>query len=323
LFPFAGSPAALAGLSVGDTILEVDGRGLGTLGPGGLQAALNATDGEVQLAVRSLDGSERRLGVRPERIVDPTVRHARLLDAERGIGYLAIVSFSHKTPGEFDAAIADLQAGGGLQALVIDLRGNPGGILDAAARVANRFLDAGTIVSTLTRDGLHTTEADPDEARLHGLPLVLLVDGGSASSSEVLAGALQDHRVAVLVGEPTYGKGTVQTLTSFDGDRAVVKLTTAVYYTPAGRRIERIGEDARQHGLAPDVEIELLEDERLAVHRFLASYSPPAEVLPALEAWEASAGRELVQRPPADRQLAAAIDLVDGGALHLQVSRAQ
>ncbi len=123
----------------------------------------------------------------------------------------------------------------GLKALIVDLRSNPGGILDSAVLLANRFIEEGTIVATRTRRDTRVTEAELEEAHLLGLPLVLLVDSSSASASEVLAGALQDHCVAAIIGESTYGKGTVQTLERFASDRAIVKLTTATYFTPSWR----------------------------------------------------------------------------------------
>ncbi len=325
LFPFPDAPADRAGMRVGDRLVEIDGAVVAELGPGGLQRSLQAADGELDVRVTGLDGEERELVIRPERVIDPTVRHARLLDATLGVGYVAIVSFSHKTPEEFDRAIAELEPQG-LRGLVLDLRSNPGGILEAAERIANRFIQEGTIVATKTRHQTYETKADPDEATLAELPLVVLIDGGSASSSEVLAGALQDHRRAVLVGEASYGKGTVQTLTTFDGDRAIVKLTTATYYTPAWKRIERNGEGEDEHGIAPDVQIELADEKRAEIYRHLASYSPPHGVLPALLRWEAEEQAELVPRHPEDPQLEVALDLFRGQPLdpgRYEVSRAR
>ncbi|MEW6071450.1 MAG: S41 family peptidase [Planctomycetota bacterium] len=312
LFAFPDSPAARAGLGVGDTILEVDGIRVAEMAPGALQSHIrSAGPRTVRLVVRDLAGEERGVDVTPERIVDPTVRHARLVDPHLGVGYLAVVSFSHRTPGEFDAALEELRPEG-LRALIVDLRGNPGGILDAATLLANRFVREGRLVATRTRQLTQETSARAEEATCAGMPLVVLVDAGSASASEVLAGALQDHGAAALVGEPTYGKGTVQTITSFAEYAARVKITTATYYTPAWRRIERNGEDGREGGIVPDVVVPLDAAARTAVYAHLATYPPPAAALPAIRAWEEREGIELVASPPPDAQLDAALALLRG-----------
>lgn len=314
LFAVPDGPGGRAGLRVGDRILSVDGTPLGELPAPGLSAYLQSGPERVELCVLGLDQRERTLDVRPEAVLDPTVRHARMIDPENGIGYLAILSFTHRTPEEFDRAVTSLRQAG-LRGLVVDLRGNPGGILDAAVELANRFVPEGVLVSTQTRKELRPVEADPAKATLAGMPLVLLVDERSASASEVLAGALQDHAAGALVGRPTYGKGTVQTLTRFGENRAIVKLTTANYLTPSGRRIERHeGEDS---GLAPDVAVGLEPDEREAVYRYLASYTPPEEALEAIRAWEDDSERRLLPPPPPDRQLDVALRLLSGAELAL------
>jgi C-terminal peptidase prc len=243
----------------------------------------------------------------PEELVDPSVRHARLIgEGLPRIGYLAITSFSRKTPDEFDAALVAL---GELDALVIDVRGNPGGVLEAAVLIANRFVAQGMLVSHEGRGAVVEFQARPEEATRAGLPLAVLVDGDSASASEVFAAALQDHRAAVLVGTATYGKGVVQEVRHFDQGRAVVKLTTAYYYTPAGRNLERTVESAWDSGIQPDLWVELAEDEALAVAQHLASHAAPPAALPRLRAWEQELGVQLVPSHPPDRQLEAALAL--------------
>jgi carboxyl-terminal processing protease len=313
LFPFPGSPAARAGVRVGDKIIRIDGRAVADMDAGGLQRAIQrgAQDG-LHLVVEGLDGEERKLELELDQVMDPTVRHVRMLDPDRGVGYLSIYSFSHKTPDEFDAAVTSLEREG-MKSLVVDLRSNPGGILDAAVRIANRFIDSGTIVATRTREETRVTEAQKSEARLQGLPLVVLVDEGSASASEVLAGALQDHCAGAIVGEQSYGKGTVQTLRRFGEDRAIIKLTTANYFTPSWRRIERRGEDDEEYGIVPDFLIELENDEKRAVYAFLETYSPPSTLLAAIQTWELQEGvDDLVPDHPDDRQLDAAVALLKG-----------
>lgn len=311
LFAMPGSPAARAGIDVGDRFLVVDGVRVSDLEPGGLQELL--TDGgerPVQLRVAALDGSERELTLEREELVDPTVRHVELLDAERGLGYVALHSFSKETPAEFDAAIAELRRGG-LQGLVIDVRGNLGGVLRSAVALANRFVREGRIVTQEGRGAPVEYDAQASEAWHVDLPLVVLMDGLSASASEVFAAALQEHRAAVVVGSESYGKGVVQEVRTMQGEGAV-KLTTAYYYTPSHRNLERTVEDAWDAGLHPDLEVPLDELERGALHQRLAGYSPPADAVERIRAWEAREDRKLLPVPQRDAQLEAALDLLRG-----------
>ncbi|MSR63567.1 MAG: hypothetical protein EXS08_14110 [Planctomycetes bacterium] len=316
LFPYPGSPAEEAGLRVGDRIVSAEGQPIDTMKAPELQELLHRGESEVHLAVEDLEGEARELVLHPQVVLDPTVRHERMLVAERGIGYLSIRSFSRRTEQEFDDAVARLKARG-LRALVLDLRANPGGILDAAVAIANRFVASGSLLATRSRSETRVTPADPDQARLAGLPLVVLLDNYSASASEVLAAALQDHAVAALVGEPSYGKGTVQTLKRIGEDRAVVKITTAHYCSPSLRRIEHVDEDAEHSGIAPDLCVPLSESERREVYGFLKGFSPPDEVLNELHAWESREHVRLVDDPPLDRQLDAAVALLSGIELEL------
>ncbi len=319
LFALPGSPGDRAGLKTGDRILELDGEDLAKAEPGTLQRRVGERPARpVRLRVADLDQVSREIDVLPADLIDPTVRHTTMLDGEMGIGYLAINSFTKETPAEFDAALALLlqrsaprwDAKAPLRGLVLDLRGNLGGVLSAAVAIANRFLPSGRIVSREGRGGSTTHEADPQLATLAGLPLVVLQDGDSASASEVLAGALQDHRVAVLVGEESYGKGVVQTIRQFQD--SAVRLTTAYYYTPARRNLERTVEHAWETGLMPDLLVKLQTEERRAVRTFLQRYSPPPAALESIRAWEARENRPLLPQHPPDAQLEAALALLRG-----------
>jgi carboxyl-terminal processing protease len=311
LFAMPGSPADRAGIGVGDRFLEIDGHPLEGLEAAQIHRLLaEAPDEAVELRVLPREGSERRLAIERIDLVDPTVRHARLLDQELGIGYLAITSFSQETPKEFDAAVGELERRG-LEALVVDVRGNLGGVLRSAVTLVNRFVPAGVIVSQEGRGQPLRYEAEASEAWYADLPLAVLVDGESASASEVFAAALQEHRAAVVVGSPTYGKGMVQQVRIFD-DEAAVKLTTAYYYTPSGRNLERTVEKAWETGVVPDLEIALSELERREIARFRDSYSPPPEDRAAIESWETEEGLQLLPREPADAQLEGALALFRG-----------
>jgi carboxyl-terminal processing protease len=202
----------------------------------------------VRLAVeREQAGEPIEFVIERARVEVASVR-AQLL--EPGYGYLRIAHFSEHTPGELEAGIAALRHGSGqpLAGLVLDLRSNPGGVLEAGVAVADAFLDQGLIVSAegRTEEARFRMEAEQGELA-PGVRLAVLVDGGSASAAEIVAGALRDHGRAALIGQRTYGKGSVQTVLPLSSGRAI-KLTTSRYYTPSGASIH-------EKGLQPDIEL--------------------------------------------------------------------
>jgi len=311
LFPMSGSPAAKAGLRVGDLIVSVDGEPLDGKSQDEARELFTGEEGSVAtLALTSLAGGERVAEVTRESVLDPTVRHPHLVDAERKIGYLALTSFSRETAEEFKRAMTALGELG-IEGLVLDLRGNPGGVLTTAVELARYFIADGVITMTRGRGESVVYEQEEIEQREgFSLPLTVLVDGGSASASEVLAGALQDHRVGVLVGTPTYGKARVQSVRRFEDSDAIVKVTSSYYTTPSGRNLERSPE--RPWGIHPDILIELDGQAEALIHRHIRRYDPPAEVLEELFAWEDASGERLLPEEPDDPQLEAALALLRG-----------
>jgi len=171
---------------------------------------------------------------------------------DNDVGYLRIISFTEQTFDDLQAAIKDIQSkvpDGKLKGYVLDLRLNPGGLLDQAVAVSDAFLDHGEIVSTRGRqpDDVTRFDARPGDL-IHGKPMIVLVNGGTASASEIVSGALQDHRRATILGTRSFGKGSVQTIIPLGQDGAL-RLTTALYYTPSGKSIQG-------HGIVPDIKVE-------------------------------------------------------------------
>jgi carboxyl-terminal processing protease len=258
--PIPNSPASRAGLMAGDRIVAINGVQLGKSLKGQNSDSAGRLRGKPGTPV---DISVERAGW--EKAHDYTLTreiiHVAAVDAmllEPGIGYIRIKQFQERTDQEILAALEEIKGKSkrGVEGLVLDLRGNPGGLLDQAVRVADIFLDKGVIVTTVGRGGKKLEE---ESARAHGtwsgFPIVCLVNGGSASASEIVAGALQDHDRAVIVGTQTFGKGSVQSVYEFE-DGSGLKLTVARYFTPSGRSIQ-------EKGITPDVVVEQLDPEKL------------------------------------------------------------
>ncbi len=233
-----GTPAERAGVVTGDRIVEIDGKTThGLTQEEALKALRGAAGSSVRISIER-PGASARLSltlVRAEIVVNP-VQNALLVDD--GVGYVDLTVFSTTAAAELAHAIDSLRAAGA-RSLILDLRGDPGGLLDQGVGVADLFLDAGQkIVTTRGRTAdENRTFADGAPQRFTSMPLVVLTDSGTASASEIVAGALQDHDRALVVGTATYGKGSAQRIFRFsDG---AVKLTTALWYTPSGRSINR------------------------------------------------------------------------------------
>jgi carboxyl-terminal processing protease len=248
--PFDGSPAAQAGIRSGDIIVTIDGIPVNTNTLADTIGRMRGAEGSsVKIGIMREGNSEPMLFTLKRSRVDLHSVRGELLEA--GYAYLRISQFSETTGDDLNASLKDLRKRNGapLKGLVLDLRDNPGGVLEAAVAVADAFLNSGVIVTAKGRtpDSKFEMDATPGDV-LNGAPIVVLVNGGSASAAEIVAGALKDQHRAKLMGRTTFGKGSVQTIIPLSDDRAV-KLTTSLYYTPSGVSINH-------RGIAPDIELE-------------------------------------------------------------------
>ena len=237
-----GSPAQAAGLRFGDRIEAVDGRAVSGEESDVVRDLIRGRYGSTTKLVveRAATGKFETVQLRRVRLSQPTVSDSYMI--KPGVGYIGLLNgFSYTTSTEVDAAIRSLRRGG-MTSLVLDLRGNTGGILEQAVKVAEKFLPAGSlIVSQRGRSAIDNRVWKSSNRFAEKMPLVVLVDGDSASASEVVAGALQDHDRALIVGERTFGKGLVQSVLNLP-QGAGLTLTTARYFTPSGRSIQRVYE---------------------------------------------------------------------------------
>ncbi|WP_022852527.1 S41 family peptidase [Thermodesulfatator atlanticus] len=254
--PIEGTPAWKAGLKPGDKIIKINGKP--TKGMSLIEAVklLRGPKGTKVTISILREGWHELKEITLVRDVIP-IKSVKYFTIEPGYGYIRISNFQEKTPKELVSALKALEKENKpMKGLIIDLRNNPGGLLSAAVRVADEFIDKGLIVYTKGRIKQQNMrfEATPN-TRKHPYPIVVLVNEGSASASEIVAGALQDHRRAVLVGMPTFGKGSVQTIIPLP-DGSAVRLTTALYYTPSGRSIQA-------KGIEPDIKVPFLDPECL------------------------------------------------------------
>jgi carboxyl-terminal processing protease len=247
--PIDDTPAARAGLKPGDLITQLDGRPVqGMTLPQAVDKMRGPINSDIKLTIRRKGRDPFDVQLTRATIRIQSVRSHLIGD---DIGYIRITSFNEQTDVGLNNAIKNIkqQAGAKLRGVVLDLRNNPGGLLDQAVAVSDAFLDKGEIVSTRGRrsDDAQRYNARPGDVAA-GLPLAVLINGGSASASEIVAGALQDHHRAVLIGTRSFGKGSVQTIIPLPGHGAM-RLTTARYYTPSGRSIQAKGID-------PDIVVE-------------------------------------------------------------------
>jgi carboxyl-terminal processing protease len=246
--PIEDTPAFLAGIQAGDQIVRIDDK---------------STKGiSIMEAVKKLRGPENskvKIGIMRKGLTQPkdyvisraiiNIKSVKYRSYEGNIGYIRVASFQERTAEDVKKGLAELQKKGPVGGLVIDVRNNPGGLLDQAVKVSDVFLKTGTIVSIMGRSkNLESKFAARDDGAEPSCPIVILVNEGSASAAEILAGALQDNGKAIVLGTQSFGKGSVQTVIPFE-DGSALKLTTARYYTPKGKSIQA-------EGITPDITVE-------------------------------------------------------------------
>ena len=251
--PIDDTPAYRAGVKAGDLVIRLDDTPVKGMALSDAVKIMRGKPGTDIVLTIVREGEDKPLNITITRdVIRVTSVKSKLLDP--GYGYVRISQFQSRTGDNLREALEKLEAEGDspLKGLVLDLRNNPGGVLSAAVSVSDAFLKDGIIVYTEGRldDAKLKFNAKPTDV-LHGAPLVVLVNGGSASASEIVAGALQDHQRAIIMGQKTFGKGSVQTILPMDNGSAL-KLTTAKYYTPSGTSIQATG-------IAPDIVLENLK----------------------------------------------------------------
>lgn len=313
--PIDDTPAFEAGVQAGDYITFIDD-----------EPVLGLTLSEAVDKMRGKVGTDIDIVIRREGVAEPinititrdiikirAVRHR----IEGKAGYVRVTTFNQNTYDGVKKAVKEIQEeiGEELEGFVLDLRNNPGGLLDQAIKVADAFMDSGEIVSTRGRDEKDTERDNAGSGDIaDSLPIVVLINGGSASASEIVAGALQDHKRAILLGTKSFGKGSVQTVIPLP-DNAAMRLTTARYYTPSGRSIQA-------KGIEPDIIVEPARIEQFQVSRLRE-----ADLKGALDkkdvdkaAKDALEGKdeedEEKEKPVQDYQLSRALDLLSGLSLY-------
>jgi carboxyl-terminal processing protease len=308
--PIEDTPAARAGLKPGDVITHVDGRPVSGMTLSDAVHAMRGPEGtRIRLGLERAGSQPFTVTIKREVIAIKPVRWSVYDD----IGYVRIVSFNEKARGDLAAAMADINAklGSSARGVVLDLRNNPGGLFEQSLYVADAFLDSGVIVSIRGRDQRHIREfaaRGGDLAR--GLPMVVLINGGSASASEIVASALQDNSRALIMGTPSFGKGSVQTVMRLPMEGAL-KLTTALYYSPSGQAIQA-------EGVRPDVLLTGEDDDPAAMREVSLPHALPS-LGPALvrdQAQVAAAACPAISREDNnDHGLGCALTLLQSGSL--------
>jgi carboxyl-terminal processing protease len=309
--PIDDTPAARAGLKPGDLITALDGQPVqGMTLPQAVDKMRGPVNSDIRLTIQRKGRDPFDVKLTRATIRIQSVRSHLVGD---DIGYIRITSFNEQTDVGLNNAMKSIkqQAGNKLRGVVLDLRNNPGGLLDQAVAVSDAFIDKGEIVSTRGRrsDDAQRFDARPGDIAA-GLPIAVLINGGSASASEIVAGALQDHHRAILLGTRSFGKGSVQTIIPLPGHGAM-RLTTARYYTPSGRSIQA-------KGIEPDIVVEAAKIEVPPDKK--GAKAPDASDAKSNdagdEADELSSVDPTIMGTAADYQLTRAVDMLRGMAMY-------
>jgi carboxyl-terminal processing protease len=320
--PIEGSPAFKAGIMAGDTILAVDGKSIeGERLPDVVKKIGGALGTKVTLKVRHATGEEQDITMTREEIVVPTITGYQRTQSgawdyyaceDPKIAYLRLAQF---TPDSADKlkAICDQLLADGMKGLIFDMRFNPGGRLDQAIQVVDLFLDSGVIVSTKGRNRPEQVARASVPGTLPQFPLIVLVNEASASAAEVVAGSLMDNRRALIIGEQTYGKGSVQELIGLDGKAGELKLTVAYYYLPSGRLVHRKKDmkDGDDYGVKPQIVVPMDPQQERAAMMLRRENELFKRPVPRVQTRPTTAGGGPSTAPttqPVDAQLQRAVD---------------
>lgn len=289
--PIDESPAKEAGIKAGDYITEIDGESILGVSLNEAVDRMRGKPGEP-ITITVIRGEEDPLEFKLVRAVIKS--RATKWEVKDGVGYLRIPQFNEKTMDTMDTAISEMKKefNGRIPGIVLDLRGNPGGLLDQSVKVSSAFLDGGEVVSTRGRkaDDISTLSAKKGEL-VKGVPLVVLIDGASASASEIVAGAVQDRNRGLVVGMTSFGKGSVQAVIPLRGGRdGALRLTTQRYYTPSGRSIQGTG-------ITPDISISAIAENEISTR--ISESDLPNSIQNEL-AEENDEAEITIEYPPAD-----------------------
>ncbi|HUU10203.1 MAG TPA: S41 family peptidase [Phycisphaerae bacterium] len=276
--PLEGTPAYRAGVLAGDIIIEIEGKTTdGIRLDEAVKILTGDPDTKVAIKVRHMTGDAETITITRAIIEVHTVKGVRrdennewvyMLDDEKKIGYVRVTSFVENSIPDVRKALESLRKDG-MKALVLDLRFDPGGILKAAVEMADLFIEEGVIVKTKGRTTPYWEATATKAGTIPYVPMVVLVNQFSASASEIVAGALQDHHRAIIIGERTFGKGSVQNVIPLQGEESALKLTTSKYYLPSNRNIHRDEDmtDKDEWGVMPDIVVSMTPEEYIAIIR--------------------------------------------------------
>ena len=317
--PMDGMPAAAAGIKPGDRITAINGTAVGKDFSASIDKMRGPVGTKVTLTVQR-DGEKGPFEVTVVRADVPI--DATTSRREGDVAYIRMPGFNEKTAEGLEKAVRDLkkQIGPALKGYILDLRNNPGGLLDQAIQVSDDFLVSGEVVSTRGRQAEDTQRYDAKPGDItDGKPIVVLINAGSASASEIVAGALQDHKRATILGMTSFGKGSVQTILPLGEKRGALRLTTARYYTPSGHSIQA-------QGIVPDIQV--AQGEETSMPRILRPSEADLKGHLTGEPVSAKrAGAPLIQAAPGtkydDFQLAYALDLLRGTMTVASVTKQQ